>query len=484
MNPALEPKDEVLTLCDSLLDGTLTEAEKLRLECLVIGQAEARRAYVEYMQLHTALSEARLKEMSLTEIVNMAALPEEDNILPFPSKPRLHAGWLAAAASIGILVAGWGIGHWQGASTGQALAVLVDAKGTRWDSGTLPTEVGASLSQGRIRLAAGLATIEFKKGARLTLEGPADLELISADKCFLHSGALVAHVPPPAVGFVVETSHARLVDHGTDFGISAGADGEAQVQVFKGEVELQHHTSGENVKLLTKQSASVNPGNLSRNNAQSDAETETERSFARRSMDNEGQIVTISTLEGQGKANYAVSPGTKSHFSDTLLLLKHTEQIACRRKAWLGFDLTSLQGREVKGASLTLTFEPTGFGYASLLPDCVFTVYGLTEHAQDSWSESDLSWENAPANDSESAGVDMSKAVALGTFTIPQGVLEGAFTMRSEELARFLNQDSNRFATLIVVRETKETLGGGVVHGFAGNRHPTLKPPTLRLSLQ
>ncbi|CAN5914176.1 FecR domain-containing protein [soil metagenome] len=481
MNPVPEPKDEVLTLCDSLLDGTLSEAEKQRLESLVIGQLEARRAYVEYMQLHTALSEARLSEMSLTEIVNMASLPEEDNIIPFTSKPGLHVGWLAAAASIGILVAGWGIGHWQGASPDEPLAVLVDAKGTRWDSGTLPTEVGASLSQGRIRLAAGLATIEFRKGARLTLEGPADLELITADKCFLHSGALVAHVPPPAVGFVVETAHARLVDHGTDFGISAGADGEAQVQVFKGEVELQHHSSGEQVKLLTKQSATVSSENLSRNGQ---SETETERSFARRSVDKEGRIVTITTVEGNGKANYVASPGTKTHFSDTLLLLKHTDHKDCRRKAWLGFDLTSLQGREVKDASLTLTFEPTGFGYASLLPDCVFTVYGLTDHSLDGWSESDLSWDNAPANDSETAGVDMSKAVALGTFTIPQGVLEGAFTMRSVALAEFLNKDSNRFATLMVIRETKETLGGGVVHGFAGNRHPTLKPPTLRLSLQ
>lgn len=481
MNPALDPKDEVLTLCDSLLDGTLTDAEKQRLESLVIGQTEARRTYIEYMQLHTALSEGRLQEMSLSEIVNMASMPEDENILTFPVTRRFKMGWLAAAASIGILVAGWGIGHWQGVGSSESIAVLVDAKGTRWDSGTLPTEVGAALSQGRIRLAAGLATIEFRKGARLTLEGPADLELITGDKCFLHSGALVAHVPPQAVGFIVETSHARLVDHGTDFGICAGADGEAQVQVFKGEVELEHYTSGEQVKLVTKEAASVNTMNISRN-GQSDAETE--RSFARCSKDKDGQIVTITTAEGRGKANYVVSPGTKTHFSDTLLLLKHTDHQECRRKVWLGFDLASLRGRTVNDASLTLTFEPTGFGYASLLPDCIFTVYGLTEQSLDDWSESQLNWDNAPSNDPKAAGVEMSKAVILGNFTIPQGVLEGAFTMRSTELADFLNKDSNHLATLIIVRETKETLGGGVVHGFAGNRHPTLKPPTLRLSVQ
>src|SRR6185295_17502394 len=91
---------------------------------------------------------------------------------------------LAMTACIAVLAAGWGMGRWQGEtsiSSVSTVATLVDAKGARWDSGTLPTEVGAALSQGRLRLAAGLAVLEFRKGARLTLEGPADLELVSAD---------------------------------------------------------------------------------------------------------------------------------------------------------------------------------------------------------------------------------------------------------------------------------------------------------------
>ncbi|HSJ02731.1 MAG: DNRLRE domain-containing protein [Verrucomicrobium sp.] len=486
MTPPQNPKNEVLELCDRLLNGgdEFRPEDRDRLEALVIGDPSARRTYVEYLQLHSALGEIRFKEGSLAEVVNMP--------LTGPSaRPLKTTAWwgrgLAAAAAVTILAAGWGMGRWQGQgaagkASGPSLAKLVDVKGARWDGGSLPTEVGALLSSGRLRLAAGLATLEFNKGARLTLEGPADLELITQDKCFLHSGALTAHVPPPAVGFIVETTHARLVDHGTDFGISAGADGEAQVQVFEGEVELEHHRSGERVNLHTRQAASVSEEELTRS-GQAGGYLESERPDTRRNKPEKADVVSLTTASGRGQAGYVWSPDTKTHFSDSLLLLKHTAQTACRRKAWLGFDLSSLQGREITSASLTLTFEPTGWGYASLLPDCVFAVYGMTDDTLDAWTEEDLNWDNAPANDPASAGVLPGRAVKLGTFVIPQGEAAGAYSIRGPELAQFLTQDRNLYATLVVVRETPETVGGGLVHGFAGNHHPTLKPPTLRLVL-
>lgn len=486
MNPPPDPKAEIRELCDRLFDGGFTDADRARLESLVIGNAEARRAYIEHVQIHSALSEARLKDMSLSEVVNLPDAPLSTSRTT--TAPSLKQRWvkvaLAMAASIAVLAAGWGMGRWQGETSKVAMvtvAKLVDAKGARWDGGSLPTEIGAALSQGRMRLAAGLAVIEFSKGARLTLEGPADLELVSAEKCFLHRGALTAHVPPPAIGFVVETTNARLVDHGTDFGISTNSAGIAKVQVFKGEVELQHHVSGERVQLLTRQGASVTSESVSRKGVTED-DTETELPSARPPETRGTNGVTITSAEGRGQAAYAWTPGTKEHFSDTLLLLKHTpEKPACRRKAWLTFDLAPLQGREIADATLALTFEPTGWGYASLMPDAVFTVYGVTEDALDTWSANDLTWDNAPANDIYAGGVASGKAEKLGSFTMPQGVLEGVFSVNTPELASFLNRDGNKLATIIVVRDTAEIMGGSVVHGFAGNNHPTLKPPTLRM---
>lgn len=489
MNPQPDPRAEVQELCDRLFDGGFTEPDRDRLESLVINDREARRAYIEQVQVQSALSEARLKDTPLSESVNLPGLSpvRDERDRSATGAPVLKRRWvkiaLAMAASIAVLGAGWGMGRWQGVSStnGVKVAELVDTKNARWEGGTLPTEVGAALAPGRLRLSAGLAVLEFRKGARVTLEGPADIELVSEDKCFLHRGALTAHVPPPAVGFIVETANARLVDHGTDFGISTNGNGAAKVEVFKGEVELQHHVSGERVKLLTKQGASVTHESVSRK-APTDDDAETELPSARQPEAKGANVVTITSAEGRGKAAYAWTAGTKEHFSDTLLLIKHTPQgkLPCRRKVWLAFDLAALQGREVERAALALSFEPTGWGYASLMPDAVFTVYGVTEDSLDAWDEGTLNWDNAPANDMLEGGVISGKTVKLGSFTMPQGVLEGVFTLRTPELASFLNQDANKLATLVVVRETAELVGGSVVHGFAGNEHPTLKPPTLR----
>jgi hypothetical protein len=165
-----------------------------------------------------------------------------------------------------------------------------------------------------------------------------------------------------------------------------------------------------------------------------------------------------------------------------LLLVKNSSSSAYRRRAYLRFDLSPLRNRKVATASLTLNFEPTGFGYASLIGDCTFAVYGLTDDTQDDWSAETLTWENAPAFTAEAGSVDVSHARKLGTFTTPRGVVSGAFSINASALADFLNADANRRATLIVVRETAEGGPNAAVHGFAGNRHPTLAPPTLRLT--
>jgi hypothetical protein len=79
--------------------------------------------------------------------------------------------------------------------------------------------------------------------------------------------------------------------------------------------------------------------------------------------------------------------------------------------------------------------------------------------------------------------VDTTRAVKLGTFTTPRGVVSGGFSVEGPALADFLNTDHTGRATLIVVRETSEPGNNSAVHGFAGNHHPTLAPPTLRLVL-
>ncbi len=477
MNPP-DSKTELLELCDRLLDGDFTLEDRARLETLVLGSPDMRRLYVEVLNEHAALRQnaSRLGPASLAEVLNV--MPEEgadEGKIVRANFPR----WpLQLAAAVAVCFAVWWLAP---RPSEKALARLVETNGARWENSTLPTTPGSALRAGRLRLAEGVARIVFRSGAEVSLEGPAELELTGANACFLHSGALTAHVPEPAHGFLVGTANARLIDHGTDFGISTDTAGHAQVQVLQGEVELQHDRSGEKLRLLTKESATITS---ERFKSSDKSEGEPDRfAFDRTANLQHPPTLTLTTAGGAGDAAYAVSPGTKTHFSDTLLLVKNDPGEAYRRKAFLRFDLAPLRDRRVAEALLTLNFEATGFGYASLTGEHVFAVYGLTDDAQDAWLADTLTWENAPAFSPEAGTVDRARAVKLGTFTTPRGVVGGTYSIEGAALADFLNADINRQATLIVVRETSDEKGKGAVHGFAGNRHPTLAPPTLRLTL-
>jgi len=472
-----------LQLVEKMIDQSLEPSEQSTLEALVLNNANARRVYVERLHLHAVLKEARFKQPQSLADVLQSSMPTTVNTPAATAvsvRSRWLGLWLPLTAGVVLMIAGWFFGRWQDQEQTQTFARLVEVKGARWGSNRLPTEPGAGFGEGRLKLAAGLAVIEFGSGAKVTMEGPAELEIINQDRCYLHAGTLTAHVPPQAVGFVVDTADARLVDHGTDFGISIGSEGRSQVRVFEGRVELQHHNSGDTLELLTRQGA-----NISREKMQPSSREEDETGALRKHRIPYGdETVMLSSAEGQGRAAYAWSPGTDLHFSDQLLMVKYCGRPDFRRKAWLGFDLSRLADKQVLEATLTLMFEPTGWGYASLLPDAVFSVYGVTDDALDDWNDETINWDNAPANDPDGKGADMNKAVKLGSFTMPAGVLDGAFSISGAELASYLNRDGNRYVTLLVVRETGEVGGGGVVHGFAGNKHPLLRPPTLYLSLQ
>ena len=88
----------------------------------------------------------------------------------------------------------------------------------------------------------GLLRLDFSSGARVTIEGPAKLEVKDEMRVVLHQGVLTATIPESAIGFVVDTAAAQVVDLGTSFGVSVGEDGLTDVCVFDGEVEVTNQT--------------------------------------------------------------------------------------------------------------------------------------------------------------------------------------------------------------------------------------------------
>lgn len=121
--------------------------------------------------------------------------------------------------------------------TAQGVAVLTRLVDVEWSNPHASYEVGEILPQGLVTISSGYAQIEFFCGASVVVEGPAELDILNPQLAKVHQGRLRAHVPPAARGFTLEVDDMKVVDLGTEFGISVSED-EANVQVFDGEVEL------------------------------------------------------------------------------------------------------------------------------------------------------------------------------------------------------------------------------------------------------
>lgn len=142
---------------------------------------------------------------------------------------------LATAASL-LLVWSWPSSPSGRDEVAPSIATLAYMSHARW--GITKRSLGDSIGREKIRLDVGLARLDFQNGATVTLQGPAELEILSRDKTRLNGGILTASIPESAIGFEVITPAMDVVDRGTAFGVAVGMDGETDVCVFEGEVEV------------------------------------------------------------------------------------------------------------------------------------------------------------------------------------------------------------------------------------------------------
>lgn len=471
-------RDELLELAHGYVERSLNENQLRELEARLEAELEARRIFSDFTHDHAALHWRQVSEPTNADI--------EENIEALSDlRPRrLPTLWQACAAGAVISLLALVLLQSRAQPTEAAFASMEKTESARWESGDLPTSEGVRLEAGTLKLTRGLATIAFDSGAEVILEAPAVLELVDEMNCVLHSGTAVAEVTQPAEGFRIETPTANVIDHGTRFVVNVEpGTGATKTQVFEGLVEVKLPGSEESVQLETGQQ------NFVAGNTLGDAVPKNEEGtwFKAAPSDTQGPDWKMLTTDSPDATDGYVWCGKpNNHVSDELLLLKNSSDLAGpHRKAYLKFALASLGNNPIQDAELRLHFTPTGWGLASLLGDSHFQVYGITADELDAWSQEKLTWENAPANITNS-GTDLQSesATLLGTFTIPRGVQSGTFGIRGEKLARFLNRDSNRFATLVVIRSTMETRSGGLVHAFASKRHPSLPAPQLLVRLE
>ncbi len=245
--PSPEFDDAVAAVCH----GSAAEAEMRALNEVLRSDAGARDEYLMRVELHARLASepdlfAQSAEAVAASGVPGLSLGDRCGIVPskpeVPRRKRTQGRALALAACLALLAAGvWGLWSRRLASrngtTSSAVAMLTRALDARWGQGAQSLRVGSALEPGRLRLESGLAQVVFYSGARVVMEGPTELQLLSPTEAVCPAGRLLAEVPQPARGFRLKTAQLNVVDLGTAFGINA-TGGRTEVHVFKGKVEF------------------------------------------------------------------------------------------------------------------------------------------------------------------------------------------------------------------------------------------------------
>jgi len=460
-------------LCESLEDDGVK-----KLSDHLSQNADARKLYLEMSDLHANLA----VDGSLWLDPSQAFIKtEKEKVSSFKS----YTPW-ALAASVIFLLSLFLLPKPEGTPT---FAAIKDSYSATWEGGDLTTAVGSRLVDGPLRLAQGIATLKFDSGAEVTLEAPASIRLINSMKCELHNGTAVTFVPDSALGFRIATPKADIVDYGTRFSVTVFQEtGETHTRVMEGMVKVEYNQSDKIVELSAGQHHTIQSKGTIHNNDGPHQELDTikrkpadhgegwtffepsQGAFAGRVpnhlfLSDDKEIVNLFSDTYFG--------GVHNQNSDVLLLVKNAiSEGPMNREAYMEFDLSRIDQNSIEEADLQLHFAPTGWGLASYLPDCTFKVFGLAGEVPN-WDEANLG-DKFPGNP---------ETVHLGSFVLPKGVQKGRFGVRSENLTNFLKYHPSSEITFMVMRETKEIEEGGLIHGFASRRHPSLPAPTLAIRL-
>lgn len=237
--PSREFDEAVAAACHSAASDDQVRA----LNALLRSDAAARDEYILRLELHSRLA----SEPDLFAADDGVA--SRKNVLQLPPHPKVRTPQLKWVVALAACLALLAIGGWvfrlspirdrQG-TTSKAVAMLNRVADAQW-SGRESPRLGAPLEPGWLRLESGLAQIVFYSGARVVVEGPAEVQIVSPSEASCRSGRLTADVPPQARGFRIGTPQMDVTDLGTSFGLDV-KERRTELHVFKGTVEFQSAT--------------------------------------------------------------------------------------------------------------------------------------------------------------------------------------------------------------------------------------------------
>ncbi len=224
------------SLVDAVLEGRADAVQFERFQALLRSDPGLVHAYTDQAHLH-ALLEWRA-----------------GRVRPAGQAAPRRSAWLGRAAAALFLAGLAALFASPAASTEVATVLECTDESLR---------AGSRVGLGLLSVGDATLRLAFDRGVWLTVEGPAEMDVVSGMELHLSRGRATARVEPLGRGFTILTREARVRDLGTEFGIdvepSSGATG---VAVFEGEVDV--HRGGAPQRLLKGEGLRIEKGQAER----------------------------------------------------------------------------------------------------------------------------------------------------------------------------------------------------------------------------
>ena len=248
-------------LISALLDGSIDDQRFALLNNRLRDDPQARRLYLDYLQIHEALPDLAFYESQYRAAPSILQADEK----PTDERTGSDGSWRIVLASVlvtllllpGALLLGMYLGSGpSGAQIVQSLppdasmpTELIELETTSNAQfanlaqakffGTLPPKRGtAPLLKHDYALMEGMVELVFPNGATAIIEGPASFRVEGDELLALDLGRCSVHAPPGAEGFRVETPEVDVVDRGTRFAVNVSQENTTDVHVVEGAADV------------------------------------------------------------------------------------------------------------------------------------------------------------------------------------------------------------------------------------------------------
>ncbi len=241
-----EPPADVATALAALMDGRLSAEELTALEQRLLSDPAALAEYCELIDFEFALAwELKARIAGVEPAVASPPVPPRR----FPGGRVIPLGLAGVTAAAVMLLLMALVGK---PLTDSKSVILTATDSARWAMPAAP-EAGEPVPTGRLRLAAGAAQLTFPSGAVVAMHGPAEVDVLGSNRLFLRHGRITPYVPESAKGFTVVSPTGEVVDFGTEFSVNVADDGQTDVFVIGGEVDVSGgHTAEQSPVRLTQ----------------------------------------------------------------------------------------------------------------------------------------------------------------------------------------------------------------------------------------